>query len=128
MSYVTVYSSDASGNPSGGQVWHTQNSSYAVLAVSAWGHLLNEGYAAEIGRFADGAARLDLYGFDSGWFRPGQHFVVELGFADGQTVARVVQLTGAAAPPTFSPASLTPTAAVVSSAIIAALRCTGRPV
>ena len=98
VSYVTVYSSDANGNPSGGQVWHTQNSSYAVLAAAAWGHLLNDGYAGEIGRFSDGATRLDLYAFDSGWFQPGQHFVVEVGFADGQKVARVVQLTGGAAP------------------------------
>jgi hypothetical protein len=99
VSYATVYSSDASGNPSGGQIWHSQSPSYAVLAVSAWGHLLNSGYVSEIGRFSAGNTRLDLYGFDSGWFRPGQHFVVELGFADGQKVARVVQVTGAAPPP-----------------------------
>jgi hypothetical protein len=110
VSYATVYSSDASGNPSGGQVWHTQSPSYAVLAVSAWGHLLNDGYVREIGRFSAGATRLDLYVFDSGWFRPGQYFVVELGFADGQKVARVVQVTGAAAlPPAAEEHAASPT-------------------
>jgi hypothetical protein len=99
VSYATVYSSDASGNPSGGQIWHTQSPSYAVLAVAAWGHLLNDGYVGELGRFPAGPVRLDLYAYDSGWFRPGQHFVVELGFADGQRVAQVVQVTGAAPPP-----------------------------
>ncbi|HET6638716.1 MAG TPA: LCCL domain-containing protein, partial [Gemmatimonadota bacterium] len=99
VSYATVYSSDASGNPYGGQIWHTQSTSYAVLAVAGWGHFLNTGYVSEIGRFPAGATRLDLYVFDSGWFRPGQHFVVELGFADGQKVSRVVEIAGAAPPP-----------------------------
>jgi hypothetical protein len=99
LSYATVYSSDASGNPAGGQVWHSQNRSYAVIGVAAGGQLLNGDYVESIGQFSPGASRLDLYAYDSGWFQPGQHFVVALGFSDGQTASRVVQVTGAAAPP-----------------------------
>jgi hypothetical protein len=99
LRYVTVFSSDAQGTASGGQVWTTASSGYWVLGVAAGGQLLNAGQVESLGRLGAGTTRLDLYAGSSGYFNPGQAFVIELGFADGQKVSQVVQVAGAAAPP-----------------------------
>ncbi|HYO45703.1 MAG TPA: LCCL domain-containing protein [Gemmatimonadota bacterium] len=92
---VTVFSSDAQGNPSGGQTWNTGSGGNWVLGVAAGGQLLHAGPVETLGTLQAGTTRLDLYAGNSGWFNPGQTFVVELGFADGQKAAQVVQVTGA---------------------------------
>jgi hypothetical protein len=96
---VMVYSSDAQGNPAGGQTWSTAGGGYWILGLAAGGQLLNAGAVETLGTLGVGTTRLDLYAGSSGYFNPGQAFVIELGFADGQKAAQIVQVTGAAAPP-----------------------------
>ena len=102
--YVSVFSSDAQGNAAGGQQWTSLTGDHGiwVLGVFAGGQLLNAGLVETLGTLGAGTTRLDLYAGSSGYFNPGQFFVVELGFADGQKVSRVVEITGAAPPPPAS--------------------------
>lgn len=101
---VSLYSSDAQGNPAGGQVWTTASGTgWWVLGVGAGGRLLHNGQVEGIGVLQSGTTWLDLFAGNSGWFNPGQTFLVELAFADGQKASQVVQVTGDAAPPVSPP-------------------------
>jgi hypothetical protein len=105
LRYVTVFSSDAQGNATGGQIWTTASgTSYWVLGVVAGGQLIHAGQVESLGRLGAGTTRLDLYAGSSGYFNPGQAFVIELGFGDGQKVAQVVQVSGGAAAAAPAPA------------------------
>jgi hypothetical protein len=111
LRYVTVYSSDAQGNPSGGQTWTTSGGGYWILGVVAGGQFLHAGQVETLGTLGAGTTRLDLYASSSGYFNPGQAFVIELGFGDGQKVAQVVQVTGGAVPAVPPPAATGPVCA-----------------
>ncbi len=98
VDYITLYSSDTSGNPAGGQVWQTKNGGYWILGVIANGMNLNAGFVPTLGTF-NGAVALDLYAGDSGWFNPGQTFTIELGQGAAPPARVVVQAGAAGAPP-----------------------------
>ena len=99
VDYVTLYSSDAAGNASGGQVWTTRAGSYWVLGVLANAMNLNAGYAATLGKF-NGTVTLDLYAGDSGWFTQGRTFVIEIGLGTAQPGRQVVTVGAAGTPVT----------------------------
>lgn len=88
---LAVYSSDASGNPQGGQVWHSANSSYWILGVFHNGSQLIQSHVPTLGRFS-GTVRFDLYCNDSGWFKPGQYFMVEAVLGNGSKWRGVTRL------------------------------------
>ena len=108
LRHVMLFSSDAQGTAAGGQTWTSGGGGYWILGVAAGGQLLNAGQVESLGTLGAGTTRLDFYAGNSGYFNPGQPFVIELTFADGQKVSQVVQVAGAAAPP---PAAPPPTAA-----------------
>ncbi|MFN2384414.1 MAG: LCCL domain-containing protein, partial [Gemmatimonadota bacterium] len=112
VTHLALYSSDASGNPSGGQGWHTQNASYWLLAALYNNMNLNARHVARLGTF-NGPLTIDLYAGDSGYFTPGQNFVVEMGMSGSQAVAQVVQ-AGAAGPPPVTGGGLPPVTGVVT--------------
>jgi len=88
---IAVYSSDANGNPQGGQVWHSSNTSYWMLGVFQNGRQLNQTHVPTLGRFS-GMVHFDLYGNDSGWFKPGQHFMVEVVLGNGSKWRGITRL------------------------------------
>ena len=94
--YIAVYSSDDQGNPAGGQVWHTQNSGYWVLGVATQGTMLNAGHVASLGTH-QGQRRFELFAGNSGYFNPGQNFVVEVDVGLSEPLRRVVVVSGGGA-------------------------------
>ncbi|MBI2372102.1 MAG: hypothetical protein HYV08_18040 [Deltaproteobacteria bacterium] len=88
---IAVYSADARGTPQGGQVWHSRESRYWVLGVFHQGRQLNYSHLPTLGYFS-GPATFDVYGNDSGWFKPGNYFLVEVTLGNGQKPRAVVQL------------------------------------
>jgi hypothetical protein len=103
VGHVAVYSSDAAGNPAGGQRWDTRNGAYWMLGVMTDDMLLAPRGVSSLARF-QGDVTLDLYAGDSGWFQPGNTVVVELGLGPSDVVATLVPITtGAAAPVPAAP-------------------------
>ena len=88
---IAVSSVNAFGNPEGGQLWHTADPSNWVIGVVVDGWLLTRALGTPVGMVQAGE-QLDLFCSDSGWFKPGQRFAVELMYSDGQGEKRVVQL------------------------------------
>ena len=82
VTYIVVHSANSAGKPAGGQVWDTRPGRFWILGVYREGRRLNP-VDRNIRDVAQGAARYELYGNDSGWFKPGQTFRVTLKFADG---------------------------------------------
>jgi hypothetical protein len=74
-----------------------------VLGVGAGGSLLHNGQVEGIGVLQAGTTWLDLFAGNSGWFNPGQSFLVELAFADGQKAAQVVRIPDSFVPPGAAP-------------------------
>lgn len=93
---IAVYSADAGGTPVGGQVWHSAAANYWMLGVFQNGRQMNPSHVPTLGAFT-GPVTLDLYGNDSGWFKPGNWFLVDVTLGTGVTIKKTVQL-GAAAP------------------------------
>ena len=110
LSYAAIYSADAGGTPVGGHVWHTQPNAAWILGSVAGGQLLHAGKVPILGQLSPGRTRLDLYAGNSGYFNPGQHFLVLIGFPDGTDMRRVIQLPGAMAQPPGPPAPSQPVA------------------
>jgi hypothetical protein len=100
---IAVYSSDASGNPVGGQVWHSRETRWWMLGVFRGGRQLNQSHISTLGPYS-GQVLFDLFCNDSGWFKEGQHFLVEVTFGDGNKVRSVVRLgaVGVVPPPPVS--------------------------
>ncbi|TAJ09996.1 MAG: hypothetical protein EPO61_04595 [Nitrospirae bacterium] len=93
---IAVYSTDAGGNPVGGQVWHSATTNHWMLGVFQNGRQMNPSHVPTLGTFT-GPVTLDLYGNDSGWFKSGNWFLVEVTLGTGTKIKKTVQL-GAAAP------------------------------
>ena len=55
------------------------------------GKPLNQGHVPTLVSFS-GPTTFDLYGSDSGWFRKGNSFMVEVVFGSGQKLNRVTQI------------------------------------
>lgn len=91
ISSIAVYSSTDAGTPAGGQVWHSQKGSYWMLGVFQHGRQLNQSHISSLGVYG-GAVIFDLYCNDSGWFKNGQSFLVEVEFANGGKASRVIKL------------------------------------
>jgi hypothetical protein len=79
---ILVYSSDANGNPAGGQFWHSSDNRRWILGVVFSGRQLNHTHVPSLGQF-EGPVTLDLYCNDSGYFRTGQWFTVEVSLESG---------------------------------------------
>ena len=115
---MVLGSCDASGTPSGGQVWDTIHDGWSwILGVEdSSGNLLNSADSTITVPITT-SGTFKLYSSDSGWFNPGQHFRLTVKFRDGtmaQKVTRIETLTVTPTPtgtPTISPAptATTPT-------------------
>jgi hypothetical protein len=88
---ISLWSATEKGDKAGGQIWHSRNGSYWMLGVFRDGRQLNASHVASLGDFS-GSTAFDLYGNSSGWFNPGQAFLVEVETADGRVVSRTLRL------------------------------------
>lgn len=88
---IAVSTVNAFGNPQGGQLWHTADPANWVIGVVVDGWMLTRALGMPVGVVQTGE-QLDLFCSDSGWFKPGQRFAIELTFSDGQSEKRIVQL------------------------------------
>jgi len=81
---ISIYSTDETGNPSGGQIWETTSkNNHWIVGVFDNGTPLNAGYVPSLGVFS-GQMRLDLYVANSGWFKPGNWFKVAVNLGELQ--------------------------------------------
>lgn len=93
---ISLWSANERGEKTGGQVWHTQSGQYWMLGVVRDGRQLNASHVTRLGDFS-GRAAFDLYANSSGWFNPGQWFLLEVVTGDGRTLSKTLQI----APPAF---------------------------
>jgi len=85
---VLIYSSDENGNPSGGQFWDTADNSHWILCAFDKGDQLNKNHIPSLGTFS-GQVQFDLYGADSGWFKPGNRFGIVVALGDFQKLTSI---------------------------------------
>jgi hypothetical protein len=98
---ITLRTADATGTPCCGQTWNTvPNDGLWILGVFRSGRQLNPVDKA-ISDPVAGSVTYDIYGSDSNFFVPGQHFVVSVIFASGSGISAVTQIGpgGGTAPP-----------------------------
>jgi tetratricopeptide (TPR) repeat protein len=88
---LSVWSANERGEKTGGQVWHTKNGSYWMLGVFRDGRQLNTSHVPSLGELS-GRVALDLYANSSGWFNPGQWFLLEMETVDGHFVRQSIRL------------------------------------
>lgn len=96
---IAVHTTDEAGTLAHGQHWHTANGTFWILALAFKDRPVNRTYRPSLGRYR-GTFTLDLFAADSGYFKSGQTFVVEVETASG-TVRRLTRLgtpTAAARP------------------------------
>jgi hypothetical protein len=98
ISSISLWSANEQGDKAGGQIWHSRNGSYWMLGVFRDGRQLNTSHVASLGEFS-GSIAFDLYANSSGWFNPGQTFLVEVETGDGKVARQTLRL-GVALPPT----------------------------
>ena len=105
LTSLSVWSANENGEKSGGQIWHTKNGNNWMLGVFHDGRQLNASHVANLGEFP-GRVELDLYTNSSGWFNPGQWFLVEAEIANGMangkangTMIRQTLKLGSVSPP-----------------------------
>ncbi len=89
---VEIYSADANGNHVGGQVWHTASTDYWILGVFYQGNQLDSNHMPSLGIFS-GNLQFDLYADDSGWFKPGNWFGVEIILGDGTKLNKLIYIS-----------------------------------
>jgi hypothetical protein len=90
---ILIYSSDASGNPAGGQFWDTAATNYYILGLFDQGMQLNHNHVTSLGTFS-GYEQFDLYAADSGWFENGNWFGVEVTLGDSTKLRELVSIGG----------------------------------
>ncbi len=88
---ISVWSATDKGDKAGGQVWHSRNGGNWMLGVFRDGRQLNASHVASLGQFS-GQVVLDLYANSSGWFNPGQTFLVEVETDAGKVLSRTVKV------------------------------------
>jgi hypothetical protein len=91
LASLSVWSANEKGEKSGGQIWHTKNGNNWMLGVFRDGRQLNASHVANLGEFP-GRVTLDLYANSSGWFNPGQWFLVEAETTNGTTIRQTLKL------------------------------------
>jgi hypothetical protein len=94
LASLSVWSANEAGEKSGGQIWHTRNSANWMLGVFRDGRQLNASHVTSLGEFP-GRTSLDLYANSSGWFKPGQWFLLEVEAAEGKLTRQTVRLSDA---------------------------------
>lgn len=104
---IALHSANEAGNPTGGQVWHSRNPANWMLGVFRDGRQVNASHVATLGVHG-GRVGFDLYANDSGWFRAGQSFLVEVELADGTKLKSLAKVAAAPAAAATQPAA-TPT-------------------
>lgn len=90
---IEIYSADANGNHAGGQVWDTASADYWILGVFYQGNQLDQNHTPSLGTFS-GDLQFDLYADDSGWFKPGNWFGVEIILGDGTKLNELISISG----------------------------------
>lgn len=114
---LSVWSANEKGEKAGGQIWHTRNAGYWMLGVFRDDHQLNPSHVPSLGEF-NGRVLLDLYANNSGWFNPGQWFLLEVEGGDGKVLRQTLRL-GEVVPGgrdyTYQERSLTPTSPPATS-------------
>ena len=93
VNFIMLQSANAQGQPTGGQVWDTTPNQYWILGVYRNGRRLNP-RDQNISDVVQGIANYQIYGNDSGWFRPGQNFRITVRFADGGESVAYAKVTG----------------------------------
>ena len=88
---ILIYTADAEGNPAGGQFWHTAETNYWMLGVFEQGTQLNHNHVTSVGTFS-GNVQFDLYGDDSGWFKKGNLFGLEVTLGDGTKLKKLISI------------------------------------
>ena len=91
LASISLWSATERGDKAGGQVWHSGNAGYWLLGVFRDGRQLNDSHIPSLGEFS-GAQAFDLYANSSGWFNPGQTFLVEVASGDGKLTGRSLRL------------------------------------
>lgn len=106
VSVITLYSSDAAGNPAFGQVWNTAPDGAWILGVYRDGTRLNPQDTVLSDRVT-GPVAYEVFGNDSGYFKSGQYFGVTVRFTDNTEVKATTSVGAVAAPtPTATPTPL----------------------
>jgi hypothetical protein len=91
LTSLSLWSANEQGEKSGGQVWHSRKQLYWLLGVFSDGRQISTRHVENLGRF-HGNITLDLYANSSGWFKPGQSFVLELENDDGRMTTQVLRI------------------------------------
>ena len=104
---LSIWSATEKGDKSGGQIWHSRNGSYWMLGVFRDGRQINASHVATLGQFR-GTTEFDLYANSSGWFNPGQWFLLEVETGDGRILAGSVKIGAPQTASTMNPASAAP--------------------
>ena len=119
---ITLKTADASGKPCCGQVWNTvPRDGWWILGVFKAGKQLNPVDVNVVDKVS-GSATYDIYAADSGYFKPGQHFIAYVNFASGACVSAVADIGGPSGAGGRCPPDLTPTTAIAWNDSAIALR------
>ncbi len=95
---VSVWSARENGEKAGGQVWHSRIGSYWMLGVFRDERQLNASHIGSLGEMS-GKVTLDLHANSSGWFNPGQTFLVEVETDAGKVLSSQVKIGAASVDP-----------------------------
>lgn len=91
LTSLSLWSANEKGEKTGGQIWHTRNGGNWMLGVFRDGRQLNTSHVTSLGEFS-GRVVLDLYANSSGWFKPGQWFLLEVEDAGGKVTRQTLRL------------------------------------
>lgn len=91
LASISLWSATERGDKAGGQVWHSGNGGYWMLGVFRAGQQINASHVPSLGEFS-GTVAFDLYANSSGWFNPGQTFLVEVASGAGKLASRSLRL------------------------------------
>ena len=82
---ILLETTDAKGNPAGGQYWDTEPNGYWVLGVEQPAGTRLNPTDKDIAKTITGSTTFELYASTSGYFNSGQYFKVVVHYTDGST-------------------------------------------